>query len=67
MDSDKVLVMDAGQAVEFGHPHQLLEDGESYFTKMVEETGSAMENHLRQVAQEDFEQKYPKSDDNNKQ
>ncbi|RZC37765.1 ABC tran and/or MMR HSR1 domain containing protein [Asbolus verrucosus] len=57
MDSDKVLVMDAGQAVEFDHPHQLLQNEEGYFSKMLKQTGPTLENQLRQVAREDFEKK----------
>lgn len=54
MDSDKVLVMDAGQAVEFDHPHNLLQDPDGYLTKMLKETGPHMESLLRHVSQEDF-------------
>lgn len=58
MDSDKVLVMDAGQAVEFAHPHELMQNPDGYFTKMVKQTGVAMETLLRKIAQEDFETKF---------
>ncbi|XP_018564831.1 probable multidrug resistance-associated protein lethal(2)03659 [Anoplophora glabripennis] len=58
MDSDRVLVMNAGEAVEFAHPHELLQRSDSYFTKMVEETGKAVEERLRKVAKEDFEKKF---------
>ncbi|XP_018579794.1 probable multidrug resistance-associated protein lethal(2)03659 isoform X2 [Anoplophora glabripennis] len=58
MDSDKVLVMDAGQAVEFAHPHELLQNPGGYFTKMVKETGITMETSLRKIAREDFEAKF---------
>nr|CAI5818825.1 unnamed protein product [Callosobruchus analis] len=57
MDSDKVVVMDAGECVEFGHPHELLQNSNSFFAKMVAETGSNMETHLRNVAKEDYEKK----------
>ena len=57
MDSDKVLVMDAGQAVEFGHPHELLQNKEGYFNKMLKEVGPTLEQQLRQVAKNDFEKK----------
>ncbi|KAK9869554.1 hypothetical protein WA026_003307 [Henosepilachna vigintioctopunctata] len=36
MDSDKVLVMNSGRHVEFGHPHILLQNPEGYFSKMLE-------------------------------
>lgn len=54
MDSDKVLVMDAGQAVEFDHPHILLQNKNSTFTKMVEQTGRNMETTLRNIAREAY-------------
>lgn len=51
MDSDRVLVMDAGKSVEFDHPHTLLKNKFGVFTKMVEKTGKAMAQNLREVAQ----------------
>lgn len=59
MDSDKVLVMDGGQAVEFGHPNELLQNSESYFSHMVGETGPEMEKKLRNIAKNDYKLKYP--------
>ncbi|XP_074039396.1 ATP-binding cassette sub-family C member 4 [Leptinotarsa decemlineata] len=50
MDSDKVLVMDAGVAVEYAPPHELLQNSEGYFSKMVEQTGTQMATHLREEA-----------------
>lgn len=38
MDSDKVLVMDAGTVVEFDHPDNLLGNKDGYFYKMANET-----------------------------
>lgn len=58
MDSDKVLVMDGGQAMEFDHPHKLLQNSDGYFSKMVKETGN-LEEKLRNVAKTDYVQKYP--------
>ncbi|CAH1101123.1 unnamed protein product [Psylliodes chrysocephalus] len=52
MDSDKVLVMDSGRAVEYEHPHVLLQNPEGYFTKMLMETGTKIENNLRKIAEE---------------
>ncbi|CAH1159391.1 unnamed protein product [Phaedon cochleariae] len=54
MDCDKVLVMDRGEAVEFAPPHELLQIPEGYFTKMVEQTGSVMEGHLRKIADDAY-------------
>lgn len=56
MDSDKVLVMSAGEAVEFGPPHELLQDPKGYFTSMVKETGKSMESKLRDMAKEAYTQ-----------
>ncbi|XP_062528577.1 ATP-binding cassette sub-family C member 4 isoform X3 [Bombyx mori] len=52
MDSDKVLVMDAGQMVEFDHPHVLLQKHEGVLRGMVEQTGKAMADTLARVAQQ---------------
>lgn len=61
MDSDKVLVMDSGEAVEFGHPHELLKNSDGHFAKMVKETGTEMETMLRKVAKDDFVKKFDTS------
>lgn len=58
MDSDRVLVMDAGEAMEFDHPYTLLQNPEGYFSKMVKETGPAMSKMLTRAAQEDYNKKY---------
>jgi len=52
MDSDKVLVMDAGVMVEFDHPHNLLKDENGVLYKMVEQTGPANAELLHSVASE---------------
>ncbi|XP_032455220.1 multidrug resistance-associated protein 4 [Nasonia vitripennis] len=54
MDSDKVLVMDSGQAVEFDHPHNLLQQNDGYFSKMVQQTGNSMVQHLKAIAEQAF-------------
>lgn len=55
MDSDKVLVMEGGRAVEFDHPYILLRGKDTYFSKMVFETGKAMTEQLTKVAKEAYE------------
>lgn len=55
MDYDKTLVMDAGRAVEFAAPHELLQNPNSYFAKMVAQTGPSMEAKLKQTAKEAYE------------
>ena len=39
IDSNRVMVMDAGQLVEFDHPANLLQRPESIFYDLVKETG----------------------------
>lgn len=52
MDSDKVLVMDAGQMVEFDHPHILLQNRNGILYGMVQQTGRAMADALMRIAEE---------------
>lgn len=54
MDSDKIIVMDYGRLVEYDHPHVLLEDRNSYFSKLVSETGSTMAEQLREISRDCF-------------
>ncbi|KAK4879950.1 hypothetical protein RN001_008096 [Aquatica leii] len=44
LDSDKVLVMDAGNIIEFDNPHTLLQDENSVFYSMVQQTGNGIIN-----------------------
>lgn len=57
MDSDRVLVMDAGQAVELGHPHKLLQKPDGYFRRLVDNTGPASAATLEAAAEESFKRK----------
>ncbi|XP_026844645.1 probable multidrug resistance-associated protein lethal(2)03659 [Drosophila persimilis] len=53
MDSDKVMVLDAGRVVEFGSPYELLTESESkVFHGMVMQTGKSSFEHLLKVAQD---------------
>ncbi|CAK1548541.1 unnamed protein product [Leptosia nina] len=49
-DSDRVVVMEAGRIMECGHPHELLQKTDGYFTKMVQQLGPASEQSLRELA-----------------
>lgn len=51
IDSDKVLVMDAGKALEFDHPHVLLQNNSGVFHSLVEQTGKSTEKALKAAAQ----------------
>ncbi|XP_022166672.1 probable multidrug resistance-associated protein lethal(2)03659 [Myzus persicae] len=54
MDSDKIMVMDAGTIVEFNSPYTLLENKNGYLYKMVEQTGPNNAKLLHSVAAESF-------------
>lgn len=40
MDSDKVLVVDAGEIVEFDHPFELIKKSGGFFKHLIDQTGS---------------------------
>ncbi|KAG8270389.1 Multidrug resistance-associated protein 4 [Homalodisca vitripennis] len=52
IDSDRVLVMDAGSVVEFDHPHELLSHQDGLFFKLVQQTGPTKAKELAHIAQE---------------
>ncbi|GAB0093529.1 probable multidrug resistance-associated protein lethal(2)03659 [Sergentomyia squamirostris] len=54
MDSDRVLVVDAGRVVEFGSPHELLQRQEGHLKSLVDQTGPATSTMLAQIAEEAF-------------
>ncbi|KAL3283197.1 hypothetical protein HHI36_006347 [Cryptolaemus montrouzieri] len=58
MDSDRVIVMDAGEMKEFASPYELLQNSEGYFSKMVAQTGPAMEDKLKKIAEEHYRSKH---------
>lgn len=51
IDSDKVLVMDAGKAIEFDHPHVLLENNSGVFLSLVEQAGKSSAKALKTAAE----------------
>lgn len=52
MDSDKVLVMDAGEAIEFDYPHILLQNRHGVFYGLVQEAGKAGAEQLAKIARQ---------------
>ena len=54
IDSDRILVMDAGRCVEFGTPHELLSkiNEPRIFYNMLKETGRTNFEHLCQTTHE---------------
>lgn len=57
MDSDRVLVVDAGKVVEFAHPFNLIQRSGSYFSNLVNETGTATAEMLTKLASDNFDRK----------
>jgi ABC-type multidrug transport system fused ATPase/permease subunit len=51
MESDKILVMDAGKVVEFAPPLALLTLPDGHFTGLLKETGPASYNELKRMAE----------------
>ncbi|KAL3283218.1 hypothetical protein HHI36_006367 [Cryptolaemus montrouzieri] len=62
MDSDKVLVMNAGSVSEFDHPHVLLENSNGILHSLVRETGKVMCENLHNIALENYEARNKVSD-----
>ncbi|XP_053947387.1 probable multidrug resistance-associated protein lethal(2)03659 [Anastrepha ludens] len=56
MDSDRVLVMDAGQMVELGHPYELLQHPNGFLRQLTDHTGFSMANMLMQAAEASYKQ-----------
>lgn len=54
MDSDKVLVMDAGSVAEFDHPHVLLKNSNGHLYKMVQQVGGTAAQKLFSIAEESY-------------
>ncbi|XP_044598198.1 probable multidrug resistance-associated protein lethal(2)03659 [Cotesia glomerata] len=55
MDSDKILVMDAGSVVEFDHPYILLQNENGKLSNLIQETGTLMIEALKNVAKQNYE------------
>ena len=67
IDSDRVLVLDAGQIIEFDLPHNLLQNPNGTFHEMVETTGKGMKEMLKKIAKEVYETKTKAHHDHSKQ
>ncbi|XP_055848004.1 probable multidrug resistance-associated protein lethal(2)03659 [Episyrphus balteatus] len=63
MDSDRVIVMDAGQVVELNHPHVLLQMPGGYLRQLVDQTGYATASTLKQTAEKNYKDKYSKNEE----
>lgn len=65
IDSDRVLVMDAGRIVEFDNAHNLLQQDDGFLNKLVNETGPTNAQILRDIAQNSCEQRHRKPNHSN--
>ncbi|KAH8278513.1 hypothetical protein KR018_004323 [Drosophila ironensis] len=73
MDSDRIIVMDAGVAVEFDVPHLLLKKSQGHLRQMVEATGGeaealkkmASDTHKRMQRQRDERDHTERGEDDN--
>lgn len=52
IESDRVLVMDAGRLVEFDEPISLLQNKDGVFRSLVDQTGPAGSSKLVEIAQQ---------------
>lgn len=57
MDSDRILVLDAGRILEFDEPHVLLQNPDGVFSQMVAATGQEADS-LRELAKSPFGGEY---------
>jgi len=55
IDCDRILVLEAGQVLEFYTPENLLSNEDSVFSKMVQRTGSANAQYLPSIVMGDPE------------
>ncbi|KAJ8923964.1 hypothetical protein NQ315_006740 [Exocentrus adspersus] len=54
MDSDKILVMDAGTVKEYDHPHVLLQNEHGLLRNLVNATGANTAKNLENIAKENY-------------
>lgn len=57
MDSDRVLVLDAGKVVDFEEPHIMLQNEKGLFSLMVRMTGKGMAENLKEMAKLAYDSK----------
>ncbi|XP_018570688.1 probable multidrug resistance-associated protein lethal(2)03659 [Anoplophora glabripennis] len=54
MDSDKILVMDAGSVKEYDHPYVLLQKEDGLLRSLVKTTGANTSKNLESIAKENY-------------
>ncbi|XP_043488596.1 ATP-binding cassette sub-family C member 4-like [Polistes fuscatus] len=55
MDSDRILLLDHGEILEFDHPYTLLKNEQSYFYKMAEETGETIMEQFKIISKQAYD------------
>ncbi|KXS09504.1 hypothetical protein M427DRAFT_128884 [Gonapodya prolifera JEL478] len=50
IDYDKIMVLDQGRLVEFGRPHELLQNQDGWLARMVHDMGPEAEQMLKEIA-----------------
>ena len=63
IESDRVLVMDAGKLVEFDEPLSLLQNKDGVFRSLVDQTGPAGSKKLFEIAQHAHDERVAKGYD----
>lgn len=64
MDSDRIIVMEAGFAKEFDIPHNLIQQEHSLLRDMIEANGIKESESLKKIAAENFEKKTKGNEEN---
>ncbi|GAV76403.1 ABC_tran domain-containing protein/ABC_membrane domain-containing protein [Cephalotus follicularis] len=64
IDTDRILVLDAGQVSEYDTPEELLSNEGSAFSKMVQSTGQANAQYLRSLVFEDKDKRLTREETN---
>lgn len=51
MDSDRIMVLDAGRVVEFDHPHLLLQKSNGFLRKLLSQSGNFNLSNIQDVVE----------------
>uniref|UniRef100_A0A1I8JUL1 Uncharacterized protein n=1 Tax=Anopheles funestus TaxID=62324 RepID=A0A1I8JUL1_ANOFN len=62
MDSDRVLVMDAGRAVEYAHPYELLQRSDGVLKRLVNEMEESTAQQLTTIAYQAYTKRLTQAD-----
>lgn len=52
MDNDKLIVVDAGEIMEFDHPYELIQKSDGFFKRLLDQTGTSTAAALTLIAKE---------------